>query len=190
MVGLTRKCCRKSLSARSRGRSNTILPGTIDIPTVSEMVNTGVPDQIVGVSSMFIGRLGRPSGIATAVLWQCGSGASSVTGAAYPWTTHNSPKGPASPSQRKSEMASRGTTQNAARPTTVCRNHTGLPTSLIDIGCSTCIPSSRIGLATSPSRRTGCGLSMSTDGRRPTSTLSWRAPEQGKRCREPPDQPS
>jgi NAD(P)-dependent dehydrogenase (short-subunit alcohol dehydrogenase family) len=65
-------------------RVNAVCPGTIDTPMVARMTAGGELDPEVSVSSIPLGRLGRPEEIAAAVLWLCSDAASYVTGVALP----------------------------------------------------------------------------------------------------------
>src|SRR5256714_5432869 len=78
VIGLTRSA---ALEYASRGiRINAVCPGTIDTPTVSEML-AKEPDAMKEIlRNQPIGRLGRAEEIASAVLWLCSPGASFLIG--------------------------------------------------------------------------------------------------------------
>jgi len=60
------------------------LPGTIEIPMVTQMIDSGDLDPDEAAANQPIGRLGTAEEIAAAVLWLCSPGASFVVGAALP----------------------------------------------------------------------------------------------------------
>jgi NAD(P)-dependent dehydrogenase (short-subunit alcohol dehydrogenase family) len=82
VIGLTRSA---ALEYAPRGvRINAVCPGTIDTPTVADMLETQ-PDAIAQIMrDQPIGRLGSSDEIAAAVLWLCSPGASFVIGVALP----------------------------------------------------------------------------------------------------------
>jgi NAD(P)-dependent dehydrogenase (short-subunit alcohol dehydrogenase family) len=82
VVGLTRSA---ALEYASRGiRINSVCPGTIATPMVTNMIDNGELDIADAVANQPINRLGEPDEIAAAVLWLCSSGASFVIGVALP----------------------------------------------------------------------------------------------------------
>ena len=78
VIGLTKSA---ALEYAPRGvRINAVCPGTIDTPMVADMLDTE-PDAMKEIMrEQPIGRLGRSSEIAAAVLWLCSPGASFVIG--------------------------------------------------------------------------------------------------------------
>lgn len=65
-------------------RVNAVCPGTIDTPMVERMTSARELDPDGALAAIPLGRLGRPSEIAAAVLWLCSDAASYVTGVALP----------------------------------------------------------------------------------------------------------
>jgi NAD(P)-dependent dehydrogenase (short-subunit alcohol dehydrogenase family) len=65
-------------------RVNAVCPGTIETPMVARMTAGGELDPEASISSIPMGRLGRPEEVAAAVLWLCSDAASYVTGVALP----------------------------------------------------------------------------------------------------------
>ena len=82
VIGLTKSA---ALEYAPRGvRINAVCPGTIDTPMVADMLDTQ-PDAMKEIMrDQPIGRLGRSSEIAAAVLWLCSPGASFVIGVPLP----------------------------------------------------------------------------------------------------------
>jgi NAD(P)-dependent dehydrogenase (short-subunit alcohol dehydrogenase family) len=82
VIGLTKSA---ALEYAPRGiRVNTVCPGTIDTPMVSDMIAKGELDRGQAMADQPINRLGTADEIASAVLWLCSPGASFVVGVALP----------------------------------------------------------------------------------------------------------
>ncbi|MFJ7494302.1 glucose 1-dehydrogenase [Streptomyces sp. NPDC097727] len=82
VIGLTGSA---ALEYAPRGiRINSICPGTIDTPMVSDMMAKGELDPAEAEANQPINRLGTADEIAQAVLWLCSPGASFVVGVALP----------------------------------------------------------------------------------------------------------
>lgn len=82
VIGLTRSA---ALEYAARGvRINTVCPGIIETPMVTDMVAKGELDLAEATKDAPIGRLGQGEEIAAAVLWLCSPGASFVVGVALP----------------------------------------------------------------------------------------------------------
>lgn len=82
VIGLTRSA---ALEYAPRGvRINTICPGTIETPMVTQMISSGDLDRDEAAADEPIGRLGTAEETAAAVLWLCSPAASFVVGVALP----------------------------------------------------------------------------------------------------------
>ena len=82
VLGLTKSA---ALEYAPRGvRINAVCPGTIETPMVADMIAAGELTVADAVANQPIGRLGRGTEIAAAVLWLCSPGASFVHGVALP----------------------------------------------------------------------------------------------------------
>lgn len=80
VIGLTRSV---ALEYAERGiRVNTVCPGTIDTPMVSDMLEKGMLAMEDLLRDLPMKRLGRGEEIADAVLWLCSPGSTFVTGQA------------------------------------------------------------------------------------------------------------
>jgi NAD(P)-dependent dehydrogenase (short-subunit alcohol dehydrogenase family) len=82
VIGLTKSA---ALDYAPRGiRINTVCPGTIETPMVTDMIAKGELDVSEAEANQPIGRLGRGDEIAAAVQGLCSAGASFVLGVALP----------------------------------------------------------------------------------------------------------
>ncbi len=82
VVGLTKTA---ALEYAERGiRINAVCPGAIDTPMLDRIGDSGKVSLEALVEAEPVGRLGRPSEIAAAVVWLLSDAASFVTGVAFP----------------------------------------------------------------------------------------------------------
>jgi glucose 1-dehydrogenase len=85
ILGLTKVAALEAAGHGGGIRVNTVAPGAIETPMFLDfMASLGKTPEEVTPELSLLGRLGKPSDVARAVLWLCGDDSSYVTGVALP----------------------------------------------------------------------------------------------------------